>query len=116
MAEYKETSLEKMRAIVGRFGITGSMQTMQIRNLSDGLKSRVVLSWLATATPHMLLLDEPTNHLDIETIDSLAHAINSEHCAPLVASAMQCIPSSADFPPWWQWQAHICCCMDDRTK
>ena len=24
----------------------------------------------------MLLLDEPTNHLDIETIDSLARAIN----------------------------------------
>ena len=29
----------------------------------------------------MLLLDEPTNHLDIETIDSLAHAINGgKHC------------------------------------
>jgi hypothetical protein len=26
--------------------------------LSDGLKSRVVFSWLAQKTPHMLLLDE----------------------------------------------------------
>jgi hypothetical protein len=26
----------------------------------------------------MLLLDEPTNHLDIETIDSLARAINGK--------------------------------------
>ena len=33
--------------------------------------------WQAYKTPHLLLLDEPTNHLDIETIDSLARAINN---------------------------------------
>ena len=68
--------IEKMRSVVGRFGITGPQQSMRIAHLSDGQKSRLVFCWLAQRNPHLLLLDEPTNHLDIESIDSLANAIN----------------------------------------
>lgn len=68
---------ELMRPAVGRFGITGRNQTMPMRNLSDGLRCRVTFAWLAFQEPNMLLLDEPTNHLDLETIDSLAEAINA---------------------------------------
>ena len=66
---------------------------MIMSKLSDGLKSRVVFGWLSYRTPQMLLLDEPTNHLDMETIDSLAEAINRElwarsACAPASACAL----------------------------
>ncbi|KAH9179737.1 P-loop containing nucleoside triphosphate hydrolase protein [Lactarius sanguifluus] len=63
------------RAQLGRFGLSGSHQTSPIRQLSDGLRNRVVFSQLAMEHPHILLLDEPTNHLDMSSIDALARAI-----------------------------------------
>ncbi|RKP38903.1 P-loop containing nucleoside triphosphate hydrolase protein [Dimargaris cristalligena] len=68
--------LDYWRQNIGRYGLTGSHQTSPIGHLSDGLKSRLVFAELALSCPHIILLDEPTNHLDIESIDSLAEAIN----------------------------------------
>jgi ATP-binding cassette subfamily F protein 2 len=70
MDKYKEKYPGKevafWRSQLGRFGISGSHQTSEIRVLSDGLKARVVFSQLALESPHIILLDEPTNHLDIQ--------------------------------------------------
>ncbi|RKP28199.1 P-loop containing nucleoside triphosphate hydrolase protein [Syncephalis pseudoplumigaleata] len=64
------------RRQLGRFGVSGARQTSPIGHLSDGIKSRIVFAEIALTNPSIILLDEPTNHLDIESIDSLADAIN----------------------------------------
>jgi ATP-binding cassette subfamily F protein 2 len=64
------------RQSIGRFGLTGSSQLCPIGQLSDGQRARIVFCQLALSGPNMILFDEPTNALDIETIDSLAEAIN----------------------------------------
>ncbi|KAF5337954.1 hypothetical protein D9611_015029 [Ephemerocybe angulata] len=75
--KYPEKDAQAWRAQLGRFGLSGQHQTSPIKNLSDGLRNRVVFAQLAMEHPHILLLDEPTNHLDMESIDALARAIKA---------------------------------------
>ena len=56
------------RKFLGRFGISGNVQTQVIGHLSDGQKSRVVLAKMAKENPHLLFLDEPTNHLGCASV------------------------------------------------
>ena len=53
----KPNSIENIRSIVGRFGVTGAAQTMKISQLSDGQKARIVFSWIAEKRPHFILFD-----------------------------------------------------------
>ncbi|KAI8809359.1 P-loop containing nucleoside triphosphate hydrolase protein, partial [Cladochytrium replicatum] len=68
--------IQYWRTQIGRFGLTGQSQLCPINQLSDGQRSRIVFCELALSNPNVILFDEPTNALDIETIDSLANAIN----------------------------------------
>jgi ATP-binding cassette subfamily F protein 2 len=72
----RKLDVQEWRTVVGKYGVSGKVQLMKIKTLSEGMKSRICLALIALRTPNLLLLDEPTNHLDIETIDSLAAAIN----------------------------------------
>ena len=77
MQEFGDPNPEEARRWLGRYGIGGELQSMQMNTMSDGIKARVVFAKIAREAPHILLLDEPTNFLDMDSIDSLARAINS---------------------------------------
>ncbi len=58
MKLWPDLTREDARKFLGRFGVSGSVQTQVMGQLSDGQKSRVVLAKMAKECPHILFLDE----------------------------------------------------------
>jgi ATP-binding cassette subfamily F protein 2 len=84
--KYPANRLEEWRAVVGTYGIPSDYHMQPIKNLSDGLKTRLVFCDISLHNPHLLLLDEPTNAADMEMIDSMAEAINAFNGGVVVIS------------------------------
>ncbi|CAM9816469.1 unnamed protein product [Ectocarpus sp. 12 AP-2014] len=83
----------ELRRQLGCCGITGRLALQEMRSLSGGQKSRVVLAELMTHRPHLLLLDEPTNHFDLASIDALKTALEGYGGGVVLASHDQALIS-----------------------
>ena len=68
-------SRTKVRGICGTMMFEGDAALKKINVLSGGEKSRVLLGKILVTPANILLLDEPTNHLDMESVESLADAL-----------------------------------------
>ena len=71
---------------MGGYGIPKDYHNQPIKNLSDGLKIRLVFCEIALQKPHLILLDEPTNSADMEMIDSMSEAIEAFNGGVVVIS------------------------------
>ena len=78
-----------MRAMLGRFGLSGHHHLQPILKLSGGQKARVVFTSIALSNPHILLLDEPTNHLDMQVGGCVGAAPLLCQCANFFVAAWQ---------------------------
>jgi ATP-binding cassette, subfamily F, member 3 len=66
----------ELRNLLGCFLFQGDDVFKKIKVLSGGEKARVALAKTIISKCNFLLLDEPTNHLDLQSVNSLADAMN----------------------------------------
>ena len=77
---------QKMRDLLGSFGLHGETVEQPVSSLSGGERSRAALAKLTIAGANVLVLDEPTNHLDIWASDSLEEALKNYEGTVIVVS------------------------------
>ncbi len=81
-----EHTEQKMRDLLGSFGLQGEIVEQQVKFLSGGERSRAALAKLTVNGANLLILDEPTNHLDIWACDSLEEALKAYEGTVIVVS------------------------------
>jgi ATP-binding cassette subfamily F protein 3 len=81
-----EQTEQKMRDLLGAFGLQGEIVEQPVKYLSGGERSRAALAKLTVNGANLLILDEPTNHLDIWACDSLEEGIKAFEGTVVVVS------------------------------
>jgi len=66
---------QRMRDLLGRFGLVGDQVYQRVGDLSGGERSRAALARLVALGVNVLVLDEPTNHLDLWACEALEQAL-----------------------------------------
>ncbi|MCU0703826.1 MAG: ABC-F family ATP-binding cassette domain-containing protein [Fimbriiglobus sp.] len=77
---------QKMRDLLGSFGLQGEIVDRPVKQLSGGERSRAALAKLTVAGTNVLILDEPTNHLDLWACESLEQALKAYEGTCIVVS------------------------------
>jgi ATP-binding cassette subfamily F protein 3 len=81
-----ELTEQRMRDLLGRFGLAGKIIDQPVKECSGGERSRAALARLVVEGANVLILDEPTNHLDLWACDALEEAIKEFEGTVIVVS------------------------------
>ena len=68
---------KEVRSVLGAYLFGGKEASKQVKALSGGERSRLILAELLQSRPNFLILDEPTNHMDIPARETLESAFQA---------------------------------------